>query len=210
VGRVKQYLADCSAAGYAARLLRELTLGFTVWVQYEKPCPGKVGVAAPPFGRPSPDNPPGFPPQWLYVVGNEARGVPAFLVAGPNSVKYGRMAYQTYYSWGPDGPGLADRDRFRWYCLTLLAGISPQDAAAQIPESIRIFHWKGPAQYRADSANFLKSIRERVTRLRRALIIGGLLTAEESRSGPKFEVRALDQRANATALLPGIDWSLDR
>ncbi len=196
--------------GYAARLLRDLTLRFTVCAPSKTRCPNKVMVAAPPYRLVSPDNPPGFPPQSLYIVENAAHGVPAVLVASPRAVTYGRAAYQAYYWSSPDGSELADRDALRWNYLALLAGTSPRDAGTQIPESVRNFHWKGPARYRADTANFLKSIRDRVTRLRRALIVGGLLTAEESQSGPKFEVQVLGQWDSAATVLPEIDWRLDR
>ena len=194
--------------GYAARLLKDLTLGFTVCVQFENPCPGRMVVDGVPFLRRPPESPAGFPPQSVYMVGSEAQGVPSSLAAGPHALSYARTGYRSPYavstSWPPD------RDGYRWLYLTLLAGFDAQSLDAKLPDSIQVFPWTSPGRFQGEAANFLNSVRGRVSRVRQALIARGLLTAQDARTGPTFEVHVLDQRANYPGPLPPIDWKLDR
>ncbi len=189
--------------GYAARLLRDSSLRFTVCVQFENPCPGRMVIDGVPSLRRPPESPPGFPPQSLYMVGDEAQGVPSSLATGSHPVTYARTGYRTPYAVTFNLP--AERDADRWLYLTLLAG-----QGAKMPDSIQVFSWISPTHFQADAAQFLGSVNNVVSRVRQALLARGFLTAQEARSAPKLEVQMLDQRANYPGPLPPIAWKLDR
>jgi hypothetical protein len=194
-------LAGAPPAGYAARLLREWTLLYTLRVYDTKLTLAAAGAPSGlcgDDGKPEPFS--GFPAVGTYTLTPGISPGSVVLADAPHPVSIGR---------GTGGACVVpiDRDAYRLDYLRHLAGLPAEDRRTQAPASPAL-KWVSAAKYRRDAEAFLKDTREVVSRIRLILLARGVLTEADQDAQPQLQVGVLDQRQNRIPALPVIDWRL--
>ncbi|HEY4365243.1 MAG TPA: hypothetical protein VGN17_30055 [Bryobacteraceae bacterium] len=197
---VNSILSMAPPPGFAARLLREWTLHFTV-IAWDKTYTGLGAEGGGWAGDGGPGRRPGFPPLYFYVIQEGMKQGGTILAAGPHPVSFIRQS-------NPSRSGLAiDKDVYRLDYLRFLARLDPE--TARLPNEPASLPWTDAEAFRTGAATLLESIRTPVTALRHALTDRGLLTKEEALAGPNLQVTVRDNRQVSREPLPVIDWRLD-
>ena len=188
--------------GFAAKLLREWKIKYTLTVHEKSPYAslgegsgfGSMGV------RGKTDSFPGFPPIFVDTIHQSFETGDSVLVQEPFPLYFRRG--QTYTSDSAD----VNRDALRPGYVRYLARAAKDDPAVRLPSKPQ-FEWVDSDKYRSDAAGLLEAIRRPVKVIVDRLIALGLLTDSDAGSGPKLDVRVYDARGSHAVPLPMIDWN---
>ncbi len=195
-------LATQRAPGFAAAVLRGMTVRATVTVQ----TPGGPG-----YGRGSssccgagisPQPKPGWPPVGNYALSNcTSPGIGStILAAGPDPAYYSR-AVNTYYTAGTSACGCyPDPDLVRQHYLATLLQSPPETPPIKAAIAHHI-EWQDAGAYQTNLRAFIAGQQQTFANVAQRLNASGLMTAEEAASArPALAIEIWDQRSAATPL----------
>jgi hypothetical protein len=201
---VNSLLCAAPPPGFAGRLLGQWKMTFTVTVQGKAPHTERFhrdgAIVLGPVRGPAFV---GFPPIFSYAIHRFIESGDNVLVKEPVPVYFGRG--QTYIFDNSD----VDRATVSFDYLRYLAGVAKDDPGVQLPSDPK-FEWVDDEKYRSDTAVLLEAIRKPVSVILQRLRDRGLLTAAETRLGPRIEVTVYDARDTHLTALPKVDWRLRR
>lgn len=196
---VRSLLASAPPPGFAARLLRDWTLKFTLRVHDASSVSGGISAVSGGSGHGVGGGAPGFPPIATNFIVEHPQHGDTFLLSGPHPLYYRRFS-------GDRGFGVR-RDSYRADYLLYLAGISKDDPTHRWPYPG--IEWTSAVQYRSDAAAFLLGVRQYVQALTQRLTDRQRLTEDEAEaSPPRLEITIEDTRQDQRVPLPPIDWRL--